>query len=85
MNETLQSLYNWFDINRSSLIKNHKGERVLISDNQNLGYFSDEHSAVDYAKQHGLKLGNFLVQRCITSDEEEQMFYNVNLAASYGK
>lgn len=85
MTSLLQSLYDWFDINRDSLIKNHENERVLISDNKSLGYFPNERSAVNYAKQQGLKLGSFLVQRCIPAEKEEQMFYNVNLAASYEK
>lgn len=85
MTSSLQSLYDWFDINRDSLIKNHENERILIFDNKNLGYFSNELSAVNYAKQKGLKLGSFLVQRCISAEKEEQMFYNVNLAVSYAK
>ena len=75
--DVLNSLYNWFDMHRDSLINGHTGERVLIADNKNLGYFSDESSALAFAKKKGLALGQFLVQRCITAEDEQQMFYNV--------
>ena len=41
MTETLKSLYDWFDIKRNEIIKDHEIERVLISDNKVLGYFND--------------------------------------------
>ena len=84
MNEILKSLYNWFDMKRDEIIAGHKNERVLISNNQVLGYFPDERTAVAYALKNGLDQGNFLVQRCITEDEELSMFYNINLAVGYG-
>ena len=84
MTETLKSLYDWFDIQRDDIIKGHENERVLISDNKVLGYFADEKSAVAAALAQGYEVGNFLVQRCITEEEELQMFYNVNLAVGYG-
>ena len=84
MTETLKSLYDWFDIQRDDIIKGHENERVLISDNKVLGYFADEKSAVAAALAQGCEVGNFLVQRCITEEEELQMFYNVNLAVGYG-
>ena len=79
----LESLYNWFDMKRDEIIAGHENERVLIADNEVLGYFQDERSAVQYAKQKNLKLGYFLVQRCITAKREQEMFYNVNLGVSY--
>ena len=84
MTETLQSLYDWFDIQRDEIIKGHENERVLISNNKVLGYFPDEKTAVASALSKGLKVGTFLIQRCITEDAELQMFYNVNLAVGYG-
>ena len=84
MTETLKSLYDWFDIKRNEIIKGHENERVLISDNKVLGYFNDEKSAIAAALSKGCKVGTFLVQRCITEEEELQMFYNVNLAVGYG-
>ncbi len=84
MDESLKSLYSWFDIKRDEIISGHENERVLISDNKVLGYFPDERTAVAAALKNGLEPGNFLVQRCITEDAELKMFYNVNLAVGYG-
>ena len=84
MIENLESLYNWFDIKRDEIITGHENERVLISDNEVLGYFPDERSAVADALKRGLEPGNFLVQRCISEETELKMFYNVNLAVGYG-
>lgn len=84
MDENLKSLYCWFDIKRDEIIAGHENERVLISDNKVLGYFSDERTAVAEALSRGLKPGDFLVQRCITEEAELGRFYNVNLAVGYG-
>ena len=77
MDEKLKSLYMWFDIKRDEIITGHEKERVLISENKVLGYFPTEKDAVENAKKLGLKLGNFLVQRCITQADEMNMFANV--------
>ena len=61
---------------RDGIILGHEGERVLIAGNAVLGYFPDERSAVRNANSRGLHAGEFLVQRCITKDEEHSMFYN---------
>ena len=84
MDENLKSLYSWFDMKRDEIISGHENERVLISNNEVLGYFPDERTAVAAALKNGLESGNFLVQRCISEDEELKMFYNVNLAVGYG-
>ena len=76
MNENLISLYNWFDIECDELIQGHEGERVLVSDNTALGYFPDEDSAVAFARKKELKVGNFLVQRCITREQEICYIYH---------
>lgn len=83
MTEKLESLYNWFDMKRDEIISGHENERVLISNNEVIDYYPDERTAVAEALKKGLKQGDFLVQRCIT-EEELQMFYNVNLAVGYG-
>ena len=80
----LESLYNWFDMKRDEIIAGHENERVLIADNEVLGYFQDERSAVAEALSKGYAPGDFLVQRCITEEAELKMFYNVNLAVGYG-
>lgn len=57
MDENLKSLYCWFDIKRDEIIAGHENERVLISDNKVLGYFSDERTAVAEALSRGLEPG----------------------------
>ena len=79
MNDELKSLYSWFDIKRDEIIEGHRNERVLISDNEILGYYPEEKTAVEDAKKQGLELGNFLVQRCISKEEELQMFENIGV------
>lgn len=83
MNENLISLYNWFDIERDNLIQGHENQWVLVSDNNALGYFDDQSAAVSYAKEKGLKVGEFLAQYCITREQEYNMFYSVNRGLSY--
>ena len=75
MNEELESLYNWFDISREELIKGHEGEWVLVADKKSLGYFREMQDGAKYAKQNGLKVGQFLVQYCIPREREHSLFY----------
>ena len=79
MTKKLRSLYNWFDIQRDYIIKGHENEWVLITPYEVLGYFPTQKSAADSAEQKGLKVGNFLAQMCITSEQEVNGFYNSNM------
>ncbi len=83
MNEELISLYNWFDIRRDDLIKDHEGEWVLVSGNESFGYFKSQSEAVSYAQSHGFKMGTFLAQLCIPREQERNMFYSVNRGVFY--
>lgn len=74
MSEELKSLYNWFDINRASIIAGHEGERVLLANNAVIGYFPTKESALKIAFAKKLKYGEFLVQWCITAEEETKRF-----------
>ncbi|MCR4712828.1 MAG: hypothetical protein K5751_00445 [Treponemataceae bacterium] len=77
--DKITSLYDWFDLNRDSLIKDHMGELVLVAGNENLGYFKEQKLAAKYAKQKGLKVREFLAQYCIPREQENNMFQNVNV------
>jgi len=79
MTKKLRTLYNWFDIQRDYIIKGHENEWVLIVPFEVLGYFPNQRSAADKADQMGLKVGNFLAQMCITSEQEINGFYNSNI------
>ena len=78
----LDDLYKWFDENRGAIIKGHKGERVLLKDNSVISYFADDDKALEYAQKSGFAIGEFLIQECISKDEESMYYYNE--AVSFG-
>ena len=78
----LDDLYRWFDDNRDAIIKGHGGEYVLLKNNAVESYFHDENKALEYARLSGFSIGNFLIQECI-SKENECMYYH-NEAVSFG-
>ena len=82
--DKITSMYDWFDLNRDSIIKDHDGEWVLVAGNENLGYFNEQKEATRYAKQKGLKVGDFLAQYCIPREMENNMFQNVNVEFCHG-
>jgi hypothetical protein len=71
----LDALFDWFDENRDTIIHDHYGERVLIKDNTVIGYYPDIDAALSAANKSDLKLGNFLVQRCLTQEEDIEYVY----------
>ena len=78
----LDDLYKWFDKNRSSIIKGHEGEHVLLKDAAVISYFQSERSALEHAKKSGFFMGDFLIQECISKEEECMYYYNE--AVSFG-
>ena len=78
----LDDLYKWFDENRGTIIKGHEGDRVLLKNNTVISYFCDEDKALEYAQKSGYSMGEFLIQECITKDEE--CMYYANETATFG-
>lgn len=78
----LDDLYRWFDENRDAIISGHEGERVLLKDNAVVSYFRDDHNALEHAQKSGLAMGEFLIQECVSKDEESMYYYNE--AVSFG-
>jgi len=74
--ENLDDLYNWFDENRDTIIKGHEGDRVLLKNNKVISYFSEDAQALEYAQKNGFSIGEFLIQECISKDEESMYYYN---------
>jgi len=74
--ENLKILYKWFDDNRNSIISDHINECVLLKDNAIIGYYPDTKTALLAAKKNGFIMGEFLVQDCITAEDESMMYYN---------
>ncbi|MFI3257656.1 MAG: hypothetical protein R3Y36_05100 [Spirochaetales bacterium] len=75
-NEKLKELYKWFDKNRNIIIKDHVNQVVLLKDNAIIAYYDDEKTAIEEALNKGLKQGDFLVQRCISAEEDGMTYYN---------
>ncbi|MDR1868372.1 MAG: hypothetical protein LBQ82_00125 [Treponema sp.] len=80
--ENLVDLYKWFDENRDTIINNHLNECVLLKDNTVIGYYPNTEAALLNAQKNGFVMGDFLIQDCITN-EEETMIYN-NQAVCFG-
>ena len=71
----LDDLYKWFDENRENIIHGHEGKHVLLKDNTVISYFPDEDKALEYAQKSGFIMGDFLIQECVSKDEE-CMYYH---------
>jgi len=80
--ERLKELYKWFDRNRDTIIASHINECVLLKDNTVIGYYPDTDAALSAAQKNGFTMGEFLVQDCITAEEESMTYYNQ--AVSFG-
>ena len=78
----LDSLYSWFDENRESIIEQHQNEQVLLKDFAVVGYYPDLNSALIDAKKKGFVLGDFLIQDCISKEEDVILFYPLCLQGS---
>ena len=78
----LDDLYRWFDINRNEIIEGRKGKYVLLKNDAVISYFEDEREALEHARKFGFFMGEFLIQECISKDEESMYYYNE--AVSFG-
>jgi hypothetical protein len=78
----LDDLYRWFDENRDTIIKGHEGENVLLKDGAVISYFHDDNTALEYARKSGFSMGEFLIQECISKEDECMYYYNE--AVSFG-
>jgi len=72
----LDDLYRWFDKNRDSIIVDHLKECVLLKDNAVVGYYPDTDTALSAAQNSGFTMGDFLIQDCVTDEEDTMMYYN---------
>ena len=72
----LNDLYKWFDENRSDIIKGHEGKHVLLRNKTIISYFPDDDKALEYAQKSGFTMGDFLIQECISKDEESMYYHN---------
>lgn len=72
----LNALYSWFNENRQNIIENHTEECVLLKDNTVIEYFPNTAAALSAAEKNGFIMGDFLIQDCITEEEDCMMYYN---------
>ena len=78
----LNDLYKWFDENRGNIIQGHEGKHVLLKNNAVVSYFPDDDKALEYARKSGFVMGDFLIQECVSKDEESMYYHNE--AVSFG-
>ena len=74
--ENLKELYKWFDKNRDTIIDSHINECVLLKNNSVMGYYPNTDAALSAAQKNGFIIGEFLIQDCITAEEESMTYYN---------
>lgn len=67
--------FKFFEENRDSFVKEHKGEYALVAGAKVIGFFSDEAAALAAARDHSLKLGEFLVQPCVSKESDTRHFF----------
>jgi hypothetical protein len=72
----LAALYQWFNENRENIIQNHDGECVLFKDNTVMGYFPNTQAALSCAEKSGFTIGDFLIQRCVSRENDTMYYYN---------
>ena len=82
--ENLDDLYKWFDEKRETIIADHLNECVLLKDNSVIGYYPNTDAALSAALRNSFKMGEFLIQDCITDEEEIMLYYNYNQAVCFG-
>jgi hypothetical protein len=82
--ENLDDLYKWFDENRVSIIADHLNECVLLKDKSVIGYYPNTDAALSDAEKNGFIFGEFLIQDCITDEDEIMLYYNYNQAVCFG-
>lgn len=78
----LKDIYLWFDNNRDNIITDHKNKFVLLADNKVIDYFPDMKTALERARQSNFTVGSFLIQRCITKEDDTLVYHN--MAVTFG-
>ncbi len=70
----LEKEYDYFVSLRDRLVEEHRGEYVIIKDNEIIGFYPSENAAITAMTGH--ELGTFLVQQCIPEDESIQKYHS---------
>ena len=80
--DKLKDLYSWFDDNRDSIIEGHKNEFVLLANDKVIDYYPNMEAALTGAQKNNLTVGSFLIQRCITKEDDTLVYHN--MAVTFG-
>lgn len=80
--DKLKDLYLWFDKNRDSIIEGHENEFVLLANDTVIGYYHNMEAALTGAQKNNFKVGSFLIQRCITKEDDTLVYHN--MAVTFG-
>ena len=70
----LENEYAYFVSVRDRLVKEHRGEYVVIKDNNIIEFYPSEIAAIKAMSGH--ELGTFLVQLCVPEDESIQKYHS---------
>jgi hypothetical protein len=62
--------FEWFNAHRDEIIAGHYGQKVLVKDRHVLGYFEDYMPAIEYMDAQGVEMGNYIVQPCVSEEED---------------
>lgn len=68
--------YQYFDQNRDRFMEKHRNKHVLIHNEKEVEFFDTINDAFKYAAKHNYELGNFIIQKCITKEEETQKYHS---------
>lgn len=75
MYESLAKEFEYYVSHQAELVKQHRGKFVVIKDEDVIGVYDDEITAVEEAsKEH--ELGTFLVQKCEPGAESYKQTYH---------
>lgn len=73
--DLIKENYNWFNDNRDAVINGHHGQLAFITDKHVIEYFNSDKDAIDYAKKKNITYGTFIIQPCVSLEEETVNIY----------
>ncbi len=74
-NTALETPLKKFETMRDELVQKHHGQFVVISGDQVLGFYKEIMEGY-YAGKKRFGLGNFLLKRCISKEEEVELRFH---------
>lgn len=71
----LDKEYKYYKDNQNELVKKYKNKVIVIIGNEVVGVYDDERTAYQESiTKH--KIGTFLIQKCVPSEEAVQTFHS---------